>query len=63
MFAIPIAPTNKATAPSPSSSAVNWPFAAARASSAADGLTIWTGARAPGPGRVPRPVIASTDPR
>jgi hypothetical protein len=30
MFAIPIAPTSSATAPSPSSSVVNWPCAAAR---------------------------------
>ena len=37
MLAIPIAPTSSATAPSPSSSVVNWPFAAARASSTSDG--------------------------
>ena len=41
MFAIPIAPTSSATAPRPSSSVVNWPFAAARASSTSDGrLTL-----------------------
>ena len=41
MLAIPIAPTSSATAPRPSSSVVNWPLAAARASSASDGrLTL-----------------------
>ena len=42
MFAIPIAPTSSATAPRPSSSVVNWPLAAARASSASDGRLTWT---------------------
>ena len=42
MFAIPIAPTSNATAPSPSSSVVNCPFAAARASSASDGRLTCT---------------------
>ena len=42
MFAIPIAPTSSATPPSPSSSVVNWPFAAARASSASDGRLTCT---------------------
>ena len=37
MLAMPIAPTSSATAPRPSSSVVNWPLAAARASSASDG--------------------------
>ena len=37
MLAIPMAPTSSATAPSPSSSVVNCPLAAARASSASDG--------------------------
>ena len=42
MFAIPIIPTSSATAPRPSSSVVNWPLAAARASSASDGRETWT---------------------
>ena len=37
MFAIPIAPTSRATAPRPSSSVVNCPLAAARAFSTSDG--------------------------
>jgi len=37
MFAIPIAPTSSATAPSPTSRVVNWPLASARASSASEG--------------------------
>ncbi len=37
MFAMPIAPTSSATAPSPSSSVVNWPLAAARASRMSEG--------------------------
>ena len=42
MLAIPIAPTSSATAPSPASSVVNWPLAAARASSASDGRVTST---------------------
>ena len=42
MFAIPIAPTSSATAPRPSSSVVNWPLAAARASSTSDGRSTPT---------------------
>ena len=42
MFAIPIAPTSSATAPSPSSRVVNWPLAAALASSTSDGRLTWT---------------------
>src|SRR5437588_4414311 len=42
MLAIPIAPTINATAPSPSSSVVKCPLAAARASSTFDGRLTWT---------------------
>ena len=41
-FAIPTPPTSSATAPRPSSSDVNAPFAAARASSASDGRLTYT---------------------
>ena len=42
MLAMPIAPTSSATAPRPSSRVVNWPLAAARASSASAGRLTWT---------------------